>query len=153
MRLSGLMRYMLYDSEGDDIGVQQEIDHLHNYIDLMLLKYDKEDPPEVELKVEGNPNTTQVAPLILLPFVENAFKHGIDNQGKGYITIGLDLSTDKLFFSVKNSRFPDRRPSDDHKGIGLDNVKRRLEHHYPEKHSLSIDISENEYTISLEIQT
>jgi len=152
LRLSGLMRYMLYDSEGDVIGLPQEIDHLNNYIDLMLLKYDKEDLPQVELIVEGNPETTQVAPLILLPFVENAFKHGIDNQGQGYIKILLNLSTDKIFFSVKNSHFPDRRASADHKGIGLDNVKRRLDHHYPEQHSLSIETSEDEYAIALEIQ-
>lgn len=153
MRLSGLMRYMLYDSEGEVIGLQQEIDHLNNYMDLMLLKYDKEDLPAVDLKVEGNPETTRVAPLILLPFVENAFKHGIDNQGNGYIKILLKLSPDKLFFSVKNSHFPDRRASEDYRGIGLDNVKRRLEHHYSERHSLTIDTSEDEYAIELELQS
>lgn len=153
LRLSGLMRYMLYDSEGDVIGLEREIDHLTNYMDLMLLKYDKDTLPDVELNVTGNPEMTQVAPLILLPFVENAFKHGIDNQGKGYIKIILELSSEKLVFSVKNSHFPDRQASDDHKGIGLENVKRRLEHHYPEKHSLSIDASEDEYAIVLELQS
>ena len=153
MRLSGLMRYMLYDSEGEAIGLQQEIDHLNNYMDLMLLKYDKANLPEVELKVEGNPESTRVAPLILLPFVENAFKHGIDNQGQGYIKILLKLSHDKLFFSVKNSHFSARQASEDYKGIGLDNVKRRLDLHYPEKHSLSIDRSGDEYAIALELQS
>ena len=122
-------------------------------MDLMLLKYDKAELPEVDLKIEGNPETIQLAPLILLPFVENAFKHGIDNQGKGYIKILLDLSTDMLVFSVKNSHFPDRKASDEHKGIGLDNVKRRLEHHYPGKHTLSIESSADEYAIELEIQS
>ncbi|NQT62635.1 MAG: histidine kinase [Candidatus Marinimicrobia bacterium] len=152
LRLSGLMRYMLYDSEGDLTGLQKEIDHLQNYMDLMLLKYSKDDPPKIELVIKGSPEAIQVAPLMLLPFVENAFKHGIDNQGKGWIHILLNTSTDKLSFSVENSRFPGRHASNDHKGIGLENVKRRLEHHYAERHKLSIDESEDEYGIKLEIQ-
>ncbi|MBC8375366.1 MAG: histidine kinase [FCB group bacterium] len=152
LRLSGLMRYMLYDSEGDLTALQKEIDHLQDYMDLMLLKYSSDSPPEVELVVKGSPDAIQVAPLLLLPFVENAFKHGIDNQGKGWIHILLNMSSEKLSFAVENSHFQGRNASTDHKGIGLENVKRRLEHHYPERHNLSIDESEDEYGIKLEIQ-
>jgi sensor histidine kinase YesM len=152
LRLSGLMRYMLYDSEGNLTGLPKEIDHLQNYMDLMLLKYSKDDLPEVELVVKGSPDAIQVAPLILLPFVENAFKHGIDNQGKGWIHILLNISLNNLSFSVENSRFLGRHASSDHKGIGLENVKRRLEHHYAERHKLIINESEDEYIINLEIQ-
>lgn len=151
LRLSGLMRYMLYESAGGKIELQQEIDHLKNYIDLMLLKYSSSDPPRVDFQSDSNQPTCSVAPLILLPFVENAFKHGIDNQGKGFIRIHLSSSDQALNFSVNNSRFPERDASPEHKGIGLENVRKRLEHLYPDKHILEINASEEEYKIKLRI--
>jgi len=151
LRLSGLMRYMLYDSAGDSIGLNQEIEHLQNFIDLMLLKYKRDDPPEVDFQIEGDIGRFRVAPLILLPFVENAFKHGIDNHGKGYIRMKLVASQNKIEFTLINSRFPDRVASQEHKGIGLENVKRRLEHLYPEKHSLEIRVTDVEYGVEMGI--
>jgi len=151
LRLSGLMRYMLYDSAGESIGLDREIEHLRNFIDLMLLKYKHNDPPEIDIHIEGNTQNYSIAPLILLPFVENAFKHGIDNHGKGFIRMSLKLANGEMEFSLKNSHFPDRSASPEHKGIGLDNVKRRLEHLYPEKHSLEINVKEDTYHILLRI--
>ncbi|MBT3632196.1 MAG: histidine kinase [Candidatus Marinimicrobia bacterium] len=151
LRLSGLMRYMLYDSAGDSIGLHQEIEHLQNFKDLMLLKYKRDDPPFVDIQIEGEPENFRVAPLILLPFVENAFKHGIDNHGKGYIKMKLVAARDVIEFSINNSRFPDRVASQEHKGIGLENVTRRLEHLYPEKHTLEISMTEEEYQVLMRI--
>ena len=151
LRLSGLMRYMLYESSGIKIDLLQEIEHLNDYMDHMLLKYKSSDPPSVEFQRKLGPGKCQVAPLLLLPLVENSFKHGIDNQGKGYINIELSTSDSELNFTVINSRFPDREASPDHKGIGLENVKKRFEHLYPEKHMLNIESSENEYQIILRI--
>ncbi|MCF7826414.1 MAG: histidine kinase [Candidatus Marinimicrobia bacterium] len=151
LRLSGLMRYMLYDSAGESIGLDKEVEHLRNFMDLMLLKYKHDDPPDIDLHVEGDTQNYRVAPLILLPFVENAFKHGIDNHGKGFIRMRLEVTGNEMEFSLKNSRFPDRSASPEHKGIGLDNVKRRLEHLYPEKHLLEISENEDAYHILLRI--
>ena len=151
LRLSGLMRYMLYDSAGESIGLRQEIEHLQNYMDLMLLKYKKTDPPDVDFRIEGEPDNLRVAPLILLPFVENAFKHGIDSKGFGSIRIILNASSDRINFSVINSAFPDRSASKEHQGIGLENVKKRLELHYPNQHDLVIDVSADEYKIELRV--
>ena len=145
------MRYMLYDSAGESIGLQQEIEHLHNYMDLMLLKYRHDDPPDVDFQVDGITPNLRVAPLILLPFVENAFKHGLDNKGEGSIRIKILAQNDRVDFSVTNSHFPDRTASETHKGIGLENVKRRLEHHFPDRHELEIKISEDEYQVRLRI--
>lgn len=152
LRLSGLMRYMLYESAVDRIGLHQEMEHLNNFMDLMLLKYKHDDPPRVDVEIEGEIDRFRIAPLILLPFVENAFKHGIDNHGKGFIEINLSASNSEMEFSLKNSRFPDRVASPDHKGIGLENVKRRLEHLYPEKHTLDISVSEDEYLVYMRIK-
>ena len=151
LRLSGLMRYMLYDSAVESIGLRQEIEHLQNYIEIMLLKYKKDDPPDVDFQIEGDPDNLRVAPLILLPFVENSFKHGIDSKGRGSIHINLNASRDRLNFSVINTAFPDRTASKEHQGIGLDNVKKRLELHYPNQHDLAINVSDVEFKIVLRI--
>ncbi len=152
LRLSGLMRYMLYESAVDRIGLHQEMEHLKNFMDLMLLKYKHDDPPKVDVEIEGEIDRFRIAPLILLPFVENAFKHGIDNHGRGFIKINLLAGTNSMEFSIRNSHFPDRIASPDHKGIGLENVKRRLEHLYPEKHTLEISLTEEEYQVFMRIK-
>lgn len=151
LRLSGLMRYMLYDSDAESIGLHQEVEHLHNFIDLMLLKYKRDEPPQIEFTLDGDIKQCRVVPLILLPFVENAFKHGIDNNGQGYITIDLACTRGSMHFTVKNSYFPDRRASKEHSGIGLENVRRRLEHLYPGKHNLEINSNENEFIIQMRL--
>ena len=151
LRLAGLMRYMLYESTGESISLKLELEHLQNYIDLMLLKYRTDAPPSVKMQIEGSPEGCLVAPLILLPFVENAFKHGIDNNGEGSININIDISQEVLLLIVQNSRFPDRTASSEHKGIGLENVKQRLKHLYSDRHELDIKSSEKEYRIDLRI--
>lgn len=152
LRLSGLMRYMLYESSGREIELHQEIEHLENYRDLMLLKYNAAAPPEIDFQVQSIPEHCMVAPLILLPFVENAFKHGIDNQGRGSIRLQLQVLDQALIFTLINSRFPDRLASKEHKGIGLDNVKQRLKHLYPLRHDLTITPKEDCFEIHLRIQ-
>ena len=152
LRLSGLMRYMLYDSAGGTIGLQQEVEHLQNYLDLMLLKYKPDDPPDVKMDVHGTPDRCSLAPLLLLPFVENAFKHGIDNQGQGKIRIDIQAYGSGVVFRVVNSRIPQREASSEHRGIGLENVRQRLEHLYPEKHELKTRDDDDEYRVELRIE-
>lgn len=151
LRLSGLMRYMLYDSAGDNIGLHQEVEHLKNFMDLMLLKYKQDDPPDVDFEIRGELSQFRIAPLIFLPFVENAFKHGIDNHGKGFIRMVLSASRDTIDFTLENSHFPDRVASREHRGIGLENVKRRLEHLYPGKYSLDIIVTDESYQVKMRI--
>ncbi len=151
LRLSGLMRYMLYDSAGESVGLNQEIEHLQNFIDLMLLKYKRDTPPDIEFDIEGKTENIKVSPLLLLPLVENAFKHGIDNHGKGFVHMRLATSDDTVEFSLINSRFPDRIASREHKGIGIENVKRRLEYLYPQRHKLEINLTEDEYQVIMRI--
>jgi len=152
LRLSGLMRYMLYESAVERIGLHKEMEHIQNFMDLMLLKYKHDDPPQVDVEIEGETDSFRIAPLILLPFVENAFKHGIDNHGKGFIKINLVTGRDTIEFSLRNSHFPDRIASPEHKGIGLENVRRRLEHLYPERHDLEIRMTEDEYQVFMRIK-
>jgi len=152
LRLSGLMRYMLYESTGTEISLHQEIEHLRNYRDLMLLKYARDHQPDIRISVDVIPETCKVAPLILLPFVENAFKHGIDNQGNGSIDINLSLTDNLLRFQVTNPVLQDRTPDSEHKGIGLENVRQRLELIYPERHTLTIDKNDGVFQVKLEVK-
>lgn len=152
LRLSGLMRYMLYDSAVDSIALHQEVEHLQNFIDLMMLKYRKDIPPEIIFDVEGELTDYRMAPLVLLPFVENAFKHGLDNNGKGFIRIKLSAMDNAIDFSIVNSRFPERAANQDQNGIGLENVKRRLEYLYSQKHRLDIEVKEAEYLVHMRIE-
>lgn len=152
LRLSGLMRYMLYESTESDIQLTQEISHIQDYRDLMLLKYAKTAQPEIIFKTPSIPESCLIAPLLLLPFVENAFKHGIDNSGQGYIHIDLKLDANELYFQILNSAFDQRTANTDHKGIGLDNVRQRLELLYPNRHELLIDDQAKTYKIRLKVK-
>ena len=151
LRLAGLMRYMLYESSGSEIRLNQEVEHLRNYRDLMLLKYARKHPPELSFEVDLIPDSCRVAPLILLPFVENAFKHGINNQGQGSIQVKLKLEANTLDFQVINTVFKERRPDVEHPGIGLENVRQRLELIYPGKHDLQIVNGSDSFQIHLRV--
>lgn len=134
-KLSELMSYMLYDSNLPEVTLDKEIHYIKNYIDLEKIRYG--DRLEVSLNIYGDPKDIVVAPLLILPFVENSFKHGARNQLQdGWIHIDLEIQEGALTLKVENSK-PDfydehNKPS----GIGLVNVKRRLGHLYPHRHSL-----------------
>ena len=134
-KLSELMSYMLYDSNLPEVTLDKEIHYIKNYIDLEKIRYG--DRLEVSLNIYGETKDIIVAPLLMLPFVENSFKHGARNQlHDGWIHIDLEIQDGALTLKVENSK-PDfydeqNKPS----GIGLVNVKRRLSHLYPHRHSL-----------------
>lgn len=151
LKLSDLMRYMLYDSETSVVALEQEIKHLQAYIDLMLLKYRNDSRPEIVFDVDIDPGK-EIVPLILLPFVENAFKHGVDNKGKGRIHIRLSAE-ENIRFDVQNSLQISRTPSKEHSGIGLENVRRRLEHGYGPDFKLTVSEENEQFHVNLEIWT
>ena len=131
LKLSGMLRYMLYECNADKVALKKEIEYVQNYIDLMKLKGKD---LNVETAIAQNlPNLT-IAPLILIPFIENAFKHSkIEDVENNWIKIKLEIIDSKLFFEVSNSVPESHFSKDKVGGIGLKNVKRRLEIIYPEK--------------------
>lgn len=136
-RLSELMSYMLYDSNQAEVPLQKEIQYIQSYIDLEKIRYGHR--LEINFNVYGEPQSISIAPLLLLPFVENSFKHGARNQlVHGWIHIDLEILDDSIIFKVENSK-PDFQESTSSKnGIGLTNVKLRLEHLYKNKHTLQL---------------
>jgi len=151
LKLSKLMRYLLYESEQGETQLDSEIDFMNHYIDLMKLRLS----PKVDLQVDLPTENTnkKVPPLLFIPFIENAFKHGISYREKSLIHISLKMDDDKIVFSCNNSlgKPSEEKPVENHSGIGLENVKKRLNLLFPAKHKLNIDQTNNEYIVYLEI--
>lgn len=147
IKLSQLMRYMLHNSVDGMIDLQLEMDYLHNYIEIYKLRFEKNF--FVNFTINGNGKGKRVASLILIPFVENAFKHGIPDEPTSPIEIRIDITATDLFFSVKNKISLGEK---DHTGgIGLVNIKRRLVLIYPESHHLSITEKNQTYTVTIQV--
>ena len=148
LKLSHLLRYVIDDANREHVPLEQEVSYLNNYIELQKLR--STSTLAVNFNVKGSIDSTQIAPLLLLPFVENAFKYGISNHQASPIDILLERTTSTLVFSVNNRKF--EQGEKDSTGIGINNVKRRLELLYPNKHELQILDKADSFFIKLIIQ-
>jgi two-component system LytT family sensor kinase len=152
IRLSQLMRYMLYDNNAPQISLANEVEYLKNYINLQLLRFG--DDVKINLYVSGSFEHYTIAPMLLIPFVENAFKHGIGELEDPIIDVLLSMPENKqtLHLMVVNGIAPKGisapEPSS---GIGLVNVRRRLELLYPGRHLLAITQTAAVFTVKLQI--
>ncbi len=133
LRLSELMHYMLYEARADKVLLKDEISHLENYIGIEQMRF--ADRLDISFEYSGDISGKMIAPLLLLPFIENAFKHGLTDQ-TGWITITLKVISDRLYLKVENSNSPEPKKSSH--GLGLENVKRRLELSYAGKYDLHL---------------
>ncbi len=152
VKLSSLMRYIIYDSDVAEISLARELEHIENYLEVARLKFDKKDNVDIRLEKKGNFRHHKIAPLLLVPFVENALKHGLGTKGEGYIHLNLRLNESQLHFQVENPILKKEESWKKHAGIGLDNVKKRLQLLYPERHRLEISPSEGKFRIELIIR-
>ncbi|HTD40463.1 MAG TPA: histidine kinase [Mucilaginibacter sp.] len=149
-KLSGMMRYMIYESNEETVPLKKEIEYLENCILLNRLRY-----ADNEVKVLFNyPEQTEgvfVVPMLFIPFVENAFKHGVIIGKSSEIDISISVINKQLIFNCENIIYGIKKMEDEKSGIGLENVKRRLELVYPGKCELSIKNADNKYIVNLEI--
>ncbi len=152
VRFSELMRYMIYESSVERIGLAREMETVDNFIDVCRLRYAPSDDVDIAFTKEGNLNGSEIAPLLLLPFVENAIKHGINGRGRGWVRVSAAAGDGLLRFRVENSKYGVRETVRRHSGIGLANVKRRLELLYPRRHDLAIRETDDEYCVDLAIE-
>jgi len=143
--LSELLRYMLYDTN-DTVLLTTEIAYIEKYIALQQLRF--EHPSDVDFKVSGDLDAVNLPPLLLIPFIENAFKHG-DDSVKNWLNISLKTTQDDIDFYCSNKKVV--KKTDATGGIGIANVKRRLELLYPEKHNLEIIDTDELFTIKLNL--
>jgi two-component system, LytTR family, sensor kinase len=147
-KLSQLMRYMYKDSDAPQVSLQNEIDYISSFIDLQRIRLGNKE--SVQYHISGNIGQYKISPLLLIPFIENMFKHGILNQIEKPLKIKIDIINGTLDLSTSN--FINTFHKDEASGIGLDNVKKRLALLYPDKHTLRIEIKENIYTTNLQIK-
>lgn len=151
-KLSGLMRYMLYETNVERIALQKEIDYIQNYIELQKMRFRKEDNIEINFNISGNTEIYSISPMLLIPFVENAFKHGISLKQYSFIKINLTVSSGKLIFSVRNSANNLHiNKQKENNGLGIDNVKRRLGLLYKNRYKINIMNEKDVHQIELKI--
>lgn len=148
LQLSDLLRYQMYECDQEKVSLQKELEFLKNYIDLDKMR--KSDL-NVQFNIEGQVSNKSIAPFLLLPLVENALKYSTSNNSASHVDINLKATDDKLSFHVENSI--DHNQIDDKLkgGIGLKNVRKRLELLYPNNHSLITKEEKNIFTCNLNI--
>jgi two-component system, LytTR family, sensor kinase len=152
LTLSGLMRYMLYETD-KKISLKQEVEYLESFIALQQLRFGQDVKIVLSIALSHEQTNYFIEPMLLIPFVENAFKHGTGYMDQPVIDINLAVKESELIFQVKNKFEKDVDTSkDESSGIGLKNVRSRLALLYPERHNLAIHADNNLFNINLTLK-
>ncbi len=151
MKLSAIMRYILTETQHDLVPLSNEVAFIHNFIDLQKVRLT--DKVILNFSAEGDIETLLIAPLLFIPFVENAFKYGVSTKESSNITIEIRTEGNKVLFTAENYIVPSENNLMENTGIGINNVKRRLELMYAGKHTLTTSQQDNYYSVHLEIIT
>jgi hypothetical protein len=149
VKLSGMMRYVLSDASNDYVSLEKEISYISDYIELQKIRFGD------TVRIDYNPcdpdSGKSIAPLILIPFIENAFKFGVNPGEDSFIRINISLSGSELHLEVFNNKVNGHYETAASGGLGIINAKQRLALLYPDKHKLIIDDKESEYKVDLYI--
>lgn len=150
-KLSQMMRYMIYDSNYLQVPLTKEIEYMQNYVSLERLRLNDQIP--ISFSITGTTEGVLISPLIFITFLENAFKHGVSNNDKNaFVKLSLTLSGKQCVYTVENSKLPSTKPEAEEKsGIGLQNVKRRLDLSYPDRYTLETEDKPDRYSVRLTI--
>ena len=151
LQLSEMMRYFLYESKDNFVPLEKELAVVDSYIALQTIRSGEQ--LKMDIKREGNVTGQKIAPLILITFLENAFKHGAKGDSKNtFITSAIRTEKNKLIFILENNKgYIDEIEKGQHNGLGLENAKRQLELLYPGKHLLSIQDTQDKFYVRLEL--
>ncbi len=147
IKLSSLLQYMLYETDEEKVLIKNEVEYLQSYIDLQQMRYSTKLNLQVHFDVKDE--WEAIEPMLLVPFIENAFKHGNGLQKNPEIHISLKVENNQLEFQVKNKFVPSDKSKDKISGIGLANVKRRLDLLYENRYTLRIDQPDDWFIVSL----
>jgi len=148
MRLSKLMRYMLYENENGKVRLSKEFEFIQSYIDLMKLRFT--DELQVRLDIPNEYTDVSIPPLLFVSFIENAFKHGASYEEESYIHIAFRISGNQLILSCENTRH-DRSNSLEKGGLGMENSRHRLDLLYGKNYALTVNSQEDIYSVELQI--
>ena len=149
--LSKLMRYMLYETSEESIALTKEIDFMKKYIELMKLRVSEK--TVVNYSFPSDETGIKIAPLLFISLIENAFKHGVSASKASAIDINMTLDNQTVLFTIENHNFPKKTEDKSGSGIGLANIKKRLELLYPNKNSFITFVKDNRFVAQLEIET
>ncbi|SDW91418.1 GHKL domain-containing protein [Lutibacter oricola] len=149
--LSKLMRYMLYETNMELVSLTKEIDFMTKYIALMKLRVT--DKTEVSYNFPSENTTIQIAPLLFISLIENAFKHGVSASKESKIEINMTCKDKTIFISIENNNFPKKTDDKSGSGIGLQNLEKRLQLLYPNKYSFKTGVKDDRFLVTLEIET
>lgn len=156
LKLSELMRYSLYESSKESVVLSSEINYIENYLDLERARFSEK--VTIEYQLTGNPEAYLIAPLLLVSFVENAFKHGTaKSKYTSYVNLSIVLDQNRLYFNIKNNipqharQNPRKTNAEKVGGFGLSNTTKRLQLLYPDKHKLLVQQTESEFSVDLEL--
>ena len=149
-QLSDLLRYALYDSESEKVQLSSEIEFMDNYIDLMALRCNEMTTVEKNLEAPSHP--VEVAPLLFISLVENAFKHGVNARHPSFVKVAMRMEGDDLVFTCDNSLFEKQGTDRIGSGIGLENMKRRLELLYPGRYTYEQSTSDDTYHVKVTLK-
>ncbi len=152
LKLSDMLRFTLYDSENKKVKLKREIEYINNFIEFQKLKTDSD--LNIRMDASGCNEEFMIEPMLLIPFIENSFKHGnIDNPKKGWLQVSVKTLGPILVFQVRNSLPPIAINKDIVGGIGVENVRKRLNILYPGRYEMKIDKTETEFGVFLKIDT
>ena len=151
LRLSGMMRYLLYDTNVEKVRLEKELEHLKNFIEMQALRLG--DQAKINISIENRTEHIQIAPLLFLPLVENAFKHGAKDYTEGaFVNISMAIDENEIRFKVGNKKGEvDEIMSKNKGGVGLNNLRKRLQLSYPNRHELIITETIQTFTAILKI--
>lgn len=148
VELSKLMRYMLYEADKKMILLQKEVQFLQHYAELMRIRY-PENSVKIDLDLPTDTGNINIPPLLFVSFVENAFKHGVSFRNESFVNISMHTDDKNIIFTCRNSN--PKHNQDQHHGIGLENIRERLELLYPEKYILSIEEQDDHFGVIMVI--
>lgn len=149
VKLSNMMRYVLNDASREWVSLEQEVNYIQNYIELQKLRFDNS--VKIHFEVAGEVENKMIAPLLFIPFIENAFKYGVNAEQNSDINIKINVKPEFVQLYVRNNIVDFTETSMDSHGIGIENTKSRLQILYPEKHILVIENKEGVYEVNLTI--
>ena len=150
LKLSNIMRYMTDEVSQDYVSLENEIECIRDYIDLQRIRFNNH--ACINFSVTGNATGKQIAPLVIMTFIENVFKYGISSHEPSEIIIKIFIDRESVDFFCQNKVFPGKQ-NKDRTGIGISNTKQRLEHLYPSQHLLNIISTDDLYTVHLSLKT
>lgn len=149
VKLSSLMRYSISESDKDNVPLNKELSYISNYIELQRMRLSSK--VRIFQTVNGNDIGKDIVPFLLIPFIENAFKHGVNAEEDSLINVKIDITTERLVLNVRNNKVYVQPDREDNTGLGINNTKERLKLLYPNKHNLVILDGDDYFNVLLEL--